>query len=258
MSDLLARARAAADQASTDGVLLPLQADLHPVAQSGVVFDVRRIKGSVHKPHARDQAADPFAPPYTDSLYVEDWPPDHALLLNKFPVLPDHLLLVTRAWADQEGPVDRADWDALDRALGEIPGLGFYNGGRAAGASQAHRHLQLVGRASLGTLPLEPAIRAARAGEVAGWPIPHRVDRPSFDAYRRALADLGRDPDHPGPHSLLRSDDWMLVVPRVHADVDGIPVNALAYVGLLAVRDEAQLGWVRAHGPWAVLAAAAG
>ena len=36
--------------------------------------------------------------------------------------------------------------------MAELNGLGFYNAGRAAGASQPHKHLQLVG------LPLAPGV----------------------------------------------------------------------------------------------------
>ena len=39
---------------------------------------------------------------------------------------------------------DGADFDALARGLAAIDGLAFYNGGTVAGASQPHKHLQLV------------------------------------------------------------------------------------------------------------------
>src|SRR5262249_51842631 len=131
-------------------------------------------------------------------------------------------------------------------------------GGRDAGASQPHRHLQLVPRGSIGRLPLEDVVQGSvDAGRVAGWPVPHRVARPGFAEYRAALAAVGRDPDRPGPHSLLRTRDWQLVVPRRPGSVGGIPVNSLGYLGLLAVRDAEQLARVRAEGPWSILAAAA-
>jgi ATP adenylyltransferase len=246
--DLLARTREAARRALDDGALHPLTAVAHPIEQDGVPYVVREVQG-IHKPHGTREA-DPFRPPYTDALYVGEWPPAHALLLNKFPVLPDHLLLVTTAWADQEDPLDRADWDALARALDQVDGLGFYNGGRESGASQPHRHLQLV--PGLLDLPLGPAIAGGLArGVVEGWPFRHVVSRPTFEGYQAALDELGR-----GPHNALRTRDWLLVVPRRQAYVEGIPVNALSYVGMLAVRTPEQLARVRERGPRWVLAEA--
>jgi len=257
---LLERTRLAATRALAEGALQPLVSERHDLAFEGLPYVVRRITSFRHKPKG-SRETDPFRPPYTDALYVEDWPPAHALLLNKFPVLADHLLIVTRAWADQEEPPDAADWEALDRALAAVDGLGFYNGGREAGASQPHRHLQLVSREALGPLPFEPALQDALArgrDRVERWPFAHVV-LPQVDAEvaRRAFRLAGRDPDRPGPHNLLRTRDWLLLVPRRTANVGGIPINALGYVGLLAVKDDAQLERVRREGPFPVLADAA-
>lgn len=255
---LLERTRAAAARALADGTLQPLPSERHDLEVGGVPFVVRRITAFRHKPRGTRQD-DPFRPPYTDALYVEDWPPCHALLLNKFPVVPDHLLLVTRDDADQEEPAGPADWEALDAALEAMDGLGFYNGGRDAGASQPHRHLQLLSREAVGILPFEPVIRAATGrGRVEGWPFAHVV-QPETDsaAVRRAFEALGRDPDRPGPHSALRTRDWLLVVPRRRAEVGGMPVNSLGYVGLLVVKDDAGLERLRREGPLPLLAEAA-
>lgn len=251
---LIETARAAWARALAAGELHPLASERLVVREGGVDFVVRRMTGFRQKRRGTREE-DPFRPPYTDSLYVSDWPPAHAVLLNKFPVLEDHLLIVTRGWADQEEPMDEADWQALGEALHAMDGLGFYNGGRLAGASQPHRHLQLVPREALGPLPLEAAIRAAverGLDRVPGWPVAHLVSGDtSFERYRSATAL------HPGPHNLLRTRDWQLFVPRIAADVRGIPVNALGYVGLLVVKDDEQLARVRRDGPWSVLAAAA-
>jgi ATP adenylyltransferase len=174
---LLHRARAAVARARADGTLRPLTSEPFVVPDAGVPFVVRRIGAFEQKPRGtRDD--DPFRPPWTDALFVEERGPDHALLLNKFPVLDDHLLLVTRAWRDQEDPPDDRDFAALRAALAELDALWFYNGGRAAGASQPHRHLQLVPRASLGEIPLEGLLREGLAAGGAGEPLPLRPPPP--------------------------------------------------------------------------------
>jgi ATP adenylyltransferase len=250
---LLHRARAAVARARADGTLRPLTSEPFVVPDAGVPFVVRRIGAFEQKPRGtRDD--DPFRPPWTDALFVEERGPDHALLLNKFPVLDDHLLLVTRAWRDQEDPPDDGDFAALRAALAELDALWFYNGGRAAGASQPHRHLQLVPRASLGEIPLEGLLREglAAGGAVSRFPFAHHL-LPGLDAGAVSAA-LGPSP---GAHTLLGTRDWTLVVPRSAAVVDGEPVNSLAYAGYLAARSDAGVQRVRERGPLGVLAAAA-
>jgi sulfate adenylyltransferase (ADP) / ATP adenylyltransferase len=227
-------------------VLRPLSSTVSTLVDDGVPFQVRRIVRFEQKPLGTRET-DPFQPPWTDALFVSEWPPAHALLLNKFPVLDDHLLLVTRAWADQELPPDPADFAALDAALEAFDGLAFYNGGRAAGASQPHRHLQLVSREALGPIPLEPRILAARAqglDHVPGFPFAHRlVARLGPHAVAGLL----------GPHVLLGTRDWGLVVPRSRAAIAGIPMNALGYAGFLACKDDVGADWLAAHGGFAAL-----
>lgn len=246
------RARAAVRRARAEGTLLPLRSTAHVVEERGVPFVVRRIEAFEHKPLGT-RANDPFLPPWTDALFVEDRGPDHALLLNKFPVLDEHLLIVTRAWADQENPPDPADLAVLRGVLDELDGWWFYNGGRAAGASQPHRHLQVVPRAALGPVPLEGHLRdALSSGRAADLPFSHRV-LAGIDA--GAIRDaLGPDP---GPHTLIGTRQLTLVVPRSAPSVDGQPVNSLAYAGFLAAKSEDGLAAIRARGPFSVLAAAA-
>lgn len=226
----------------------------------GVPFSVRVLGGGPRKPLGTRET-DPFRPPYTDTLHLGDPTPTHAVLLNKFPVLADHLLVVPRAWADQEAPPDPGDWEAVAVLQADHDGVGLYNGGRAAGASQPHRHLQWVSREAFGPIGTEAAIIAALArGEdrVSGWPVAHRVVALGGGPPGAALAEaaerlLAAFP--PGPFDLLWTRGWMLCAPRRVGADDGIPVNALGYAGSLVVRDAAALARLAARGPWDLLAA---
>ena len=64
-------------------------------------------------------------------MFVADISATHVCLLNKFTVIPDHLLLVTRAFEEQEDRLNLADFAALAACLSEFAGLGFYNAGTA-------------------------------------------------------------------------------------------------------------------------------
>ena len=71
-------------------------------------------------------------------------------ILNKFNVVDHHLLIVAREFEDQRALLALRDFEAWWRCMSEYDSLGFYNGGPEAGASQPHKHLQLV------PLPLAP------------------------------------------------------------------------------------------------------
>src|SRR5204863_1948711 len=124
---------------------------------------------------------DPFMQPEAE-LFVADIPPAHYALLNKYNVLDRHLLVVTRAYVDQDEALERADCEALAACMGEEAVLGFYNGGRDAGASQPHKHLQVV-RLPLSPreeIPLEAIFGTLEGTRLRGLPIRHafaRVER---------------------------------------------------------------------------------
>lgn len=73
-------------------------------------------------------------------------------MLNKFAIVPEHFLLITRAFKQQThllGADDLAAAHACIRAYHEHEGKGqdlfvFFNSGEHSGASQPHRHLQLL------------------------------------------------------------------------------------------------------------------
>ena len=94
-------------------------------------------------PDAKPRRENPFLP-YEPELHVADLGDEHVCLLNKFPVMRDHALIVTREFVDQQEPLRPADFAAVWPLLGETGGLGFYNAGELAGASQRHRHFQVV------------------------------------------------------------------------------------------------------------------
>jgi ATP adenylyltransferase len=282
-------------EARQNGALQSIATELSCVEDGGIRFLVRVLASLKQKERgaqaqangkARGQAAaNPFLP-HDPRLFVADLTPTHFCLLNKFNVVDSHLLLVTRAFEDQERLLTPADLDAMAAALGEIDGLGFFNGGTAAGASQPHKHLQLVplplaGEGGDPALPIEPLLAPvlARAEPgapaiVPGLPFRHavlgldgRADAADLDrGYRRLLAATGlaaadaavRPDARPAmAYNLLLTRRWMLMVPRRREQVDGIGVNALAYAGSLFVRDEAQMATVMRTGPLRLIAAAA-
>jgi len=281
------RVRAATSRGLAAGALQPIPTTFETVEDGGIPFQLRIVDNPRRKTLQRQRVgqrpragdADPFLP-HDEDLYVADLGPSHLLLLNKFNVLEHHLLIVTRAFADQEELPDEADLAALWHCLGGIDGLGFYNGGEAAGASQPHKHLQLVPyplAPGLVGAPIEAVFGGAEpAGDVLrlpalpfrhallrldGLPVDPAAAAPRLHAQMLTLLDaigLGPRPDAPtarqaGPYNLLITRNWMLAVPRSREKVGSIGVNAIGFAGGLLVRDEAERDQVRTMGPRALL-----
>lgn len=290
--DLWQRTLARTTQALASEALRPIETSYEYVDDGGVRFLVR-VVANLRRKDADRRAVDPFSlpqskqvnpfGPHDPELFVADLSSTHVCLLNKYNVVRHHLLLVTRAFEDQRRLLSEADCDALWRGLADIDGLGFYNGGADAGASQPHKHLQLVPLplAPKGpAVPIAPLLPSAAADEIvradalpfehacacAPWgDQPYRERGPAtHDAYLRLLRRVGLLPrsgplpDSPaGPYNLLCTRRWMLIVPRSREYVEGISLNALGYGGALLVRTAADLARLKALGPMTVLERAA-
>jgi sulfate adenylyltransferase (ADP) / ATP adenylyltransferase len=260
------------------GALCPIETVSTTVEDGGVRFIVRQVSSLVRKAQRRGthsaQPADPFLP-YDPDLFVADVSETHFALLNKYNVIEHHLLIVTRAFEEQEVLLDLDDFTAWFACLSEFEGLGFYNGGVKAGASQRHKHMQIVplplDPADTGSpsLPIEPLIMAsatpysADVAVLAGLPFAHGFARlapasgpaaaaeSALASYLRLMHALGLGPA--APYNLLLTPHWMLLVPRTAEHAQGISVNALGFAGSLFVRDAAQMETVRRIGPMTLL-----
>jgi ATP adenylyltransferase len=264
------------------GALHPIDTEQLVVEDGGVRFLVRMVSSLRRKTEGagRNKPADPFLPPEPE-LTVTQISPTHLAVLNKFNVLPLHLLIVTRAFEHQETLLAVEDFRALFACMAEYESLGFYNGGAVAGASQTHKHLQLVPLpfdATGPSLPMSPLL--ANGGPIcSGLPFAHAFGRLSVpfsegspsqagEAHGLYLELLGRigirgvesgnGIRQSAPYNLLVAGDWMLTVPRLEEFFSGVSINALGFVGSLFVKDRTQLELVRTGGPMRILTAVAG
>ncbi|KAI9811254.1 MAG: hypothetical protein M1832_000933 [Thelocarpon impressellum] len=233
-------------------------------------------------------------------FYVCAVPPAHHLALNRFAALrPHYLLLTDDPTARQTAALERADlraaWVALQAlegagsgaAVGEGEGEGdkgteeaglyvaIFNGGREAGCSRMHKHLQIFPepppRAGFTLFP----DRAAAAGDPDAAPYAHSLRRLTpaeralpphaaaevlLDAYVRMLAHAraalcAPSAAPPPPHNVVLTRRWLLVVPRRRDGVGVATANAAGMLGLIWVKDGDGVAAWRAHGPRAVLGA---
>lgn len=154
--------------------------------------------------------------------------------------------------------------------------LAFFNSGPDAGASQSHRHVQIV------PLPLVPGAAPAppmagpvlcALGEVPGevralpglpfrsWAARLGPDTAPPDLHRLYSALLAASGVHGGADGLTPDHNLLLTTAYVHLvvrrrDHDGpVACNALGFAGTFFVKSREALEHVRQVGPMAVLAA---
>jgi sulfate adenylyltransferase (ADP) / ATP adenylyltransferase len=268
------------------GALAPIECEETLIEDTGVRFIVRSVSSLVRKAAAKSTRRKTSTKgehpsrvfPFEPDLFVTELGETHVAVLNKFPVIAHHVLIVTKQYVDQQALLTHSDFEALAYCLGEYEALGFYNGGADAGASQQHKHLQLV-PLPLGAdaaVPMEmlfhPSPGTPGVLKVPGLPYQHGLvwleDKPAagalLDAYNALCTTLeieGVERDgvlfQSVPYNLLVTRGWMLLVPRSREHFRGISVNALGFAGSLFVRGEAQLADIQRVGPMRVLAAVA-
>lgn len=258
------------------GALKPIDTQYEIISDGGIAFIVRILTNLNRKAQARKiqirENTNPFLP-YDQNLYVTDISDTHVCLLNKFNVIDHHFLIVTRAFESQLDWLTLADFQALCRCLNEVNGLIFYNGGQSAGASQPHKHLQIVPQQSM-ALTVSPVIHATQfiegIGQSSQLPYAHCIAKLSPDdgaeqwlqRYRQLLNYLAiGDPSGQwqGPqrqaYNLLGTRDWLMVVPRCQDNHLGISVNSLGFAGSLLVKNQIQMDQLKQTGPMALLKA---
>ncbi|HIK13284.1 MAG TPA: phosphorylase [Oscillatoriaceae cyanobacterium M33_DOE_052] len=277
------------------GALRSIPTECFFVEQDGIAFLVRIISNLQRKDEAQQKqqqktaAGKEFNPflPYEQNLFVADISQTHLCLLNKFNVVNYHLLIVTRHFEDQDMLLTGTDFEAMWACLREYDGLAFYNGGQVAGASQRHKHLQLVPLPLAATgsqIPIAPLLPRATSlpreniGQIPGLPFRHAFVRFSdqmmtsdlrtaadttLELYRQLLTTvglLGSRTHHSsllqcqeGPYNLLVTREWMLLVPRSQEHFHSISINSLGFAGALLVRNQEQMQVLQECGPMNVL-----
>ena len=214
----------------------------------------------------------PFLP-YEEDLFVSDLTDTHLCLLNKFNAVDHHLLMITRDFEEQENQLNLADFLAVALTLREIEGLVFYNSGKLAGASQRHKHLQLVPlplvpqglslpispwitdvclKQEIHTIPQFPFINAIAACPDLSSINPLEIAPILLEKYQQLLAKMDLDPQKsgkPAPYNLLMTREWMMVIPRSKESYKNISINSLGFAGALLVRNAEQMEQLKQIGP---------
>lgn len=273
-SEMLQRAKAVAAAATASGALVPLETSLtHVRGEGDICFELRHLLSATPK-HLRPSGPkpNPFLP-WDPRLEVECIGDSHVVILNKYPVQSAHMLLITQAWQPQTGWLSIDDWRALARVDATTTGLWFFNSGPDAGASQPHRHLQLLPREAgeaicarqdwfkrhaegTDTPSDDPLQRSCRIAAITSSLTGEMLQQ----IYLSLAEELGLGhpsiDDRPrGAYNLLMTRQWMAVVRRSTEGIRGFSVNALGFAGSLLSTEASDREWIQRSGPEALLRA---
>jgi sulfate adenylyltransferase (ADP) / ATP adenylyltransferase len=268
-------------QALISGALLSIPTNYEILEDEGVGFVVRILSNLTRKDQAKQKTTPDFNPflPYEQKLWVADISDTHVCILNKFNIVEHHLLIITRDFESQESLLTVNDFIAMHACLAEFDGLAFYNSSQIAGASQKHKHLQMVPLPIMGTdvkVPIEPLLASANfqdgVGTVKIFPFIHafaqlkndnlssaiEAGKATWEIYQNLLRVLNLEESSKShlkssAYNLLATRDWILIVTRSHEQYKGISINSLGFAGALLVRNLEQLELLKQYRPMQIL-----
>ncbi|ORY63398.1 5',5'''-P-1,P-4-tetraphosphate phosphorylase 2 [Pseudomassariella vexata] len=163
-SNLPSLVKSAFTKAKQAGDLTYYPTQVAVLEANSIPFQLRFSPSLASKPKPekpKDKDAKPFNPFENPlpSMTISDIgdPPTHVLVLNKFAIVPEHFILATKRVEPQTHVLAKEDIEAAsacvrayaendqDGGKGKEKGLFvFFNSGEHSGASQAHRHLQML------------------------------------------------------------------------------------------------------------------
>ena len=279
------------------GALQPIPTNYEFVEDGNICFLVRILSNLSRKEEAQKQQKkktvatgknfNPFLP-YEEDLFVANISDTHLCLLNKYNVVDDHILIITREFEEQENLLTLPDFQALGACMAEFDGLAFYNGGKTAGASQRHKHLQIVplplipdGMMQTNNgirVPIELAIASAEfehnIGTIAEFSFQHAlvkldpswVNSPvdsaasileSYFTLLKAIGIKGSDGmsgKQSATYNFLLTREWILIIPRIEEKFQSISINSLGFAGALLVKNQEQMQILKENTPLRILA----
>ncbi|RIA88439.1 HIT-like domain-containing protein [Glomus cerebriforme] len=277
------------DRALRRGELYFVKSTIVNVTENDIEFEIRFAPSLAKRPTAEQtdenhmkHKVDPFAP-YNQDLFVQEYG-NHIVLLNKFCVVPNHLLVVTKEFEEQTDSLNQEDLAALWYCMMQFKNqqiIAFYNCGNHSGSSQPHKHMQVVPLPSDDrfTPPINAIIykyQNKKPGEIFNFqelPYFHYVTlldpqqlcghhghshketvsqylTENYLALIDAMVEGMRaspltEGFHPLSYNFLITHTWMMVVPRLSEKYEQISVNSLGFAGMLLVKNEEELDFVK-------------
>jgi len=285
-------------QAKRAGAIISIDTTQEFIKDHGIKFIVSVSKalnkkpiGDVTAPTKSEVKKNPFLPCEPD-LFVQEINGTHNLVLNKFNVVENHVILATVDFQRQSEPLNEQDFAAAWHVMSGLNLLGFYNCGPLSGASQPHKHLQMIPLPLSAEIdcPIHPLILESaptsptQIFELRDLKFKHKcalLDQSNLKSdleegeeekhteilknsaqylekiYNNLLESVKQDSEVQGQielsYNFLMTNKWMMVVPRKAEKYGNIPVNSIGFCGAILVKNEEDLRTLKDVGPLRVL-----
>ncbi|KAK4667855.1 uncharacterized protein QC764_704070 [Podospora pseudoanserina] len=207
----------------------------------------------------------------------------HYMIFNKFcAARPHYLLLTQNGHRRQHESLNFDDFGTLWGVLSVLnkdweakkPGarryMGMFNCGIDSGCSRLHKHMQVLAVPDEAEFGLWPdSASKCIPFKYYKHDIDGRLDelsreREAWERYfeftaaaQEALMKAGYIPNAPDgvdateivPHNIILTREWLLVIPRTQAGMNGADANAAGYLGMVWVSDEGRMRKWTDQGP---------
>ncbi len=228
-------------------------------------FIIRKLDTSIYnKKKFYGPKKNPFSP-WEKVLEIDKIGDNHHLILNKYPVQKGHILLITNTFKPQNGWLDINDWIAIQKVNKDTSGLWFFNSSPLAGASQPHRHFQLLRRSKDEiSCPREKWFLNMKLDKNSNSKLKKNIivsklkileDSVSpFELYLKLSKKLGLgDPINNKrpiyPYNILITNRWMAIIKRSNDHIHGFSINGLGFAGYLLVNKKSDINYLKKFGP---------
>ncbi|KAK6197971.1 5',5'''-P-1,P-4-tetraphosphate phosphorylase [Scheffersomyces amazonensis] len=239
------------------------------------------------RPEQGRKDSNPFAKPEPELTILEKYGEDDEfrIVFNKFPVIANHFMIITREFKSQLSPLSLNELKATYKTLAALKvsdttedWFAFYNSGSQSGASQPHKHIQFMPLPSRNQfIPFaekladtsEPFIPSAKRDPLQDPSLPfahYVVKLPSVidnlddlalyfaSLLQSTLNTLRQNESHDISYNFIMTTKFMLMVPRSHAKYKNqLGINSCGVIGLILCKDDQLLSLAKNDGPLSIL-----
>ncbi len=228
-------------------------------------FIIRKVDSSkFNKKELYGPKKNPFCP-WENNLEIDKIGDNHHLILNKYPVQKGHFLLITNTWKPQNGWLDIKDWKAIQKVNKDTSGLWFFNSSPKAGASQPHKHFQLLRRSTdEASCPREKWFLEMKFDKDSDNKLNKNIIVSKFNflenpislfesylelCYRLGIGDPISDKKPRYPYNFLITNKWIAIIKRKIDHIHGFSINGLGFAGYLLVTEKSDTNYLKKFGP---------
>lgn len=238
------------------------------------------IHSLMHRPEKGDIKRNPFEDPEPELTVVEDFGDSNQfrIVYNKFPVVPRHIMIITKKFKSQKTPLSpdelMASYSLLEKLKEDKDNkwFGFYNCGDESGASQPHKHMQFMTLPKEFTPFPETVVSSSDAFipstkreplQIPQLPMAHFIAKlPNLEELneedlvmfftsllQRCLTVL-RDNEAPSiSYNFIMTTEYMMIVPRRYGKYQDLGINSCGILGLFLFKNDDLLNMVKKDNP---------